>query len=189
MRFLDEWRAERRRRHRAALYVRSLLAEPAPADARWLADAASGGDVDHAAWELRYARRALGVLGAQRDALDDRTGSLVARALGESFARDPRIDPGKREIAERQFDVRLGSYREALAARGAREATGVRLARTLLAYAGRIAPTEGDLARAADLLGGYIAEANEALRHHFGAAVLPEHLPPSATVRPAESPG
>ena len=189
MRILAEWRAERQRRHRATLYVQGLLAEPAPSDTRWLADAASGGDADHAAWELRYARRALGVLGAQRDALDDRTASLVARALGESFARDPRIDPGKREIAERQFNVRLGSYREALAARGAREATGVRLARTLLAYAGRVAPGEGDLTRAADLLGGYIADANEALRHHFGVAVLPEHLPPSAAVGPAERSG
>jgi hypothetical protein len=180
MPFLGEWRAERQRRRRAALYVQGLLADPSPADARWLADAAAGGDVDHAAWELRYARRALGLLGAQRDALDDRTASLVAHALSASFGADPLIDPDKREVAERQFNTRLGSYREALAARGSREGTGVRLARMLLAYAGRVAPGPEELARAADLLSGYLAESNEALRREFGVAALPEHLPPSA---------
>lgn len=180
MPFLGEWRAERLRRRHAALYVQALLAEPAPGDARWLADAAAGGDLDHATWELRYARRALGLLGAQRDALDDRTASLVAHALEASFATDPLIDRDKREVAERQFNVRLGSYREALAARGSREGTSARLARMLLAYAGRVAPPESDLARAGELLGGYLSEANEALRRQFGVAVLPENVPPSA---------
>ena len=58
-----------------------LRGEPAAEDVAWLAHAATKGDTDHAAWELRYARRALGVLVAQRDALDDRTGSGVARAV------------------------------------------------------------------------------------------------------------
>lgn len=180
MHFLGEWRAERQRRRRATLYVQALLADPAPTDARWLADAAAGGDLDHATWELRYARRALGLLGAQRDALDDRTASLVAHALEASLAGDPLVDPDKREVAARQFNVRLGSYREALAARGSREGTAARLARMLLAYAGRVAPPEQDLARAGELLGGYLAEANQALRRQFGVAALPEHVPPSA---------
>ena len=180
MPFLGEWRADRQRRRRAAQYVQALLAEPSPPDVRWLADVAAGGDVDHAMWELRYARRALGLLAAQRDALDDRTASLVAHALAASLDTDPLIDPEKRDVAERQLNTRLGSYREALAARGSREGTGVRLARMLLAYAGRVAPGPDDLAHAADLLAGYLAEANDALRLHFGAAALPEHLPPSA---------
>ena len=74
---LDDWRAARMIRTRAAAYVAVLWRDPAPEEAQWLASH-SAGDLDHARWELRYARRALGLLTAQRDALDDRTASVVA---------------------------------------------------------------------------------------------------------------
>ena len=61
--------------------MRTLMSEPGPDDVDWLATRATRGDIDHARWELRYLRRALGVLVAQRDSLDDRTPSEVLRAL------------------------------------------------------------------------------------------------------------
>ncbi|MBI1810184.1 MAG: hypothetical protein HYR75_09830, partial [Gemmatimonadetes bacterium] len=63
-----EWRVDRERKRRAGAFLAALRREPDDADVRWLADAAAQGDVDHARWELRYARLALGVLTAQRDA-------------------------------------------------------------------------------------------------------------------------
>ena len=40
---------------------------------------------------LRYARAAIGLLLAQRDALDDRTAAELAAAIGVMLDRDPRI--------------------------------------------------------------------------------------------------
>src|SRR6478609_4419409 len=85
------WRAERELQRKAATYVAALFHEPAPADVEWLTANATRGDVDHAQWELRYARRALGLIAAQRDALNDRTASVVAREISEAFARDQHI--------------------------------------------------------------------------------------------------
>src|SRR5438270_511527 len=117
MPFLARWRAERDLQRKAAGFVAVLFAEPDPADAQWLAATATRGDLDHAQWELRYARRALGLIAAQRDALDDRTASIVARELSEAFSRDSRIAAGMTETAERQFNARLSAYREGLAAK------------------------------------------------------------------------
>ncbi len=83
--FLRAWREERLLRQRAAAYVRTLSGEPEAADVDGLARDVTRGDVDHARWELRYARRALGLLVAGRDALDDRTASVVARELAASL--------------------------------------------------------------------------------------------------------
>jgi hypothetical protein len=94
-------------RRTAALYVRTLLTDPDDADVSWLSDAATRGDSDRARWELRYARRAAGLLSAERDALDDRTASAVARELGESWAKDPNIAADMRHAAEQQFNARL----------------------------------------------------------------------------------
>ena len=71
MGLLGDWQADRERRRRAAAFVRTLHQEPDPSDVAWLARFITAGDSDHAAWELRYARRALGFLVAQRDAPDD----------------------------------------------------------------------------------------------------------------------
>ena len=92
------WRAERDLQRKADRYVERLVAEPGDDDVRWLAHAATRGDTDHARWELRYAKRALGLLTAERDALDDRTGSLVARAL-TAFAKvsQPSFFPASAE--------------------------------------------------------------------------------------------
>jgi hypothetical protein len=176
-----EWREERRLRRKAAAYTQTLHAEPREDDVAWLASAATGGDADRARWELRYARRALGLLVAQRDALDDRTGSAVAREILTALANDPNVGAGKARVAERQFNQRLRTYTDAIAARRAFGASGLALA--LMASAGvAVPPSEAELARGMAILDGYLAEANEALRRTFGVASLPENIPPSATL-------
>ena len=176
----SRWRAERQFQRKAAQYVDQIEAEPAAEDVRWLADAATRGDDDHARWELRYARAAIGLLVAQRDALDDRTASVVGRALSDRFDRDDRIDRDRRYLAERQFNARLSAYRDAFATR--LSSTPV-LGQTLLAFAGgAFRDAEAEVARASSILTGYEREANDALRSVFGAAALPENLPPSALV-------
>lgn len=177
------WRAERDLQRKAAAYVATLFNEPDPADVQWLAGAATRGDMDHAAWELRYARRALGLIAAQRDALDDRTASVVAREISESLQKDPNIAPGMLDTAERQFNARLSAYRDGLAAR-AGAATGTRMGQTLFAFAGGSFRREDEnIIRAGELLAAYLAEANAALRSTFGAVALPENVPPSALVQ------
>ena len=175
--------AARDAKRQAASYVRVLWEEPAEADVRWLAETATGGDLDHARWELRYARRALGLLVAQRDALDDRTGSVVARAAAETLASDPAIAVGAAELAGRQFNERLAAYRDALQQRS-RETPGTRLGRVLLVFAGSVRAARGaGLAPAGELLTRYLEEANAALRQAFGAPDLPEDARPSTLGR------
>ena len=178
--FTPEWRAGRSRRRRASAFADLVRREPLDADARWLADAAAGGDLDHARWELRYARWSLAALSSQRDALDDLTASDVLHALVQAISTDDAIEPGMRALVEHQFNDRLTGYREAMAARGGLVGGGERLGRVLLAFASDGARSAGTpLARAVELLSAYLAEANEALRAIYGAATLPEHLPPS----------
>jgi hypothetical protein len=177
--FFREWRAARQLQRKAEQFVAQVVAEPAQADVTWLATAATKGDEDHARWELRYARRAMGLLVAQRDALDDRTGSLVARALGEAFQRDERIGADRRDLAERQFNARLSAYRDAIGARVSDVST--RLGQTLLAFSGgSFKDVDDNVRRAGGLVDAYAKEANEALRTVFGTAALPENVPPSA---------
>jgi hypothetical protein len=191
MRFWRRWQAERELRRRAVAYVAALQREPELPDVAWLADSATGGDRDHARWELRYARWAIGLLVAERDALDDRTPSAVAHALTEALARDPNIAAEKLPVAQRQLNARLRRYGDALGARRASEPTGTRLGRTLLDFAtatrGAPLPPDEHVVRAGELLSGYVADANEALRAAFGAASLPEHEPPSAVHGAAHS--
>ena len=180
MTLFARWRSERDFQRKAQRFVQRLLAEPSDEDVRWLAQAATHGDTDHSRWELRYARRSLVLITAQRDALDDRTGSMVARALADATANDPQVAPEMREIAERQFNARLSAYRDALAAR-AGAATAARLGQTLFAFAGgSFRQVDEHIARGGDLLGAYLAEANAALRDSFGKVSLPENVPPSA---------
>jgi hypothetical protein len=177
------WRHGRALRARASAYVEALSQEPAEQDVRWLAETATHGDDDHARWELRYARQALGLLTAQRDALDDKTGSAVAQTLAEALGRDRRVAPGKLGIAERQLNERITAYADAL---GNREGAGSgwHLGRTLLRFAGcrETVPPEA-VGRAAEITSGYLAEANEALREAFGAAMLPDNERPSVLRR------
>jgi hypothetical protein len=188
------WRAERDLRRRSVAYVASLLEEPSDPDARWLADAATRGDLDHARWELRYARRAVGLIVAQRDALDDRTGSSVGRALAEAFERDPNIATDRLAVARHQFNSRLGAYRDILTSRppatrtaGPRPPGGetqLRLGRILLAFAGGpVGPNTREVPRAGEIVTSYIDAAHEALRNAFGVASLPEDVTPSAMQR------
>lgn len=173
------WFAERPLRQRAVAYVEALLQEPADEDSRWLAGLASG-DADHARWELRYARRALGLQVAGRDALDDRTASVVAEALTSALRTHNQVAADKLAVVERQLNARLRGYGDALMQRGGGEPTAVRLARVLLAFAGARDPGDpAAIARAGEILGGYVTGANEALRAQFGAASLPDDVAPS----------
>jgi len=178
--FFTAWREQRRLRRAAAAYVQQLLAEPEPDDVAWLASVATSGDADRARWELRYSRRAAGLLSAERDALDDRTASAVARELGESWAADRNVAAGMRHMAERQFNARLHALGQAIAARSSPEPTGTRLGRALLMSAGLFAPQAADVERAGAIVARYLGQANESLRRLFGTATLPEDIPPSA---------
>lgn len=173
-----------RRRQQAEAVAAALFRDPAEADVLWLADSAAGGDTDHARWELRYARRALGLIAAQRDALDDRTASDVAAAISAAFAIDPHIAPAHRQLAERQFNDRVTTYREALQSRGGTIGPADKLGRMLLAFASDSARTAGTpLARAIELMSAYLAEASEALKEAYGGAPpLAEDKKPSELV-------
>jgi hypothetical protein len=194
MPFLARWRAERNLRRRSATYVATLLEDPSDEDTEWLAAAATRGDLDHARWELRYARRAVGLVVAQRDALDDRTGSSVGRALAEAFERDPNIASDRLAVARHQFNARLGAYRDVLTSRptSARTAggaptvaqTATRLGQILMAFAGGpVGPTSREVPRAGQIISGYVDSAHQALREAFGVASLPEDITPSALQR------
>lgn len=170
---------EREGRRRAAGFVSALWAEPADEDVAWLAGVATAGDLDHARWELRYARRAIGLLVAQRDALDDRTSSLVAGELGQALTRDPAVAVDMVPLAERQFNDRLAAYRDALRQRSA-EPLAARLGRVLLVFAGSVRAARGaGLQQAAEILARYLEETNALLRARFGEVELPEDVRPS----------
>jgi hypothetical protein len=178
--FTAAWRTRRERRRRALVIAEALRREPDDADVLWLADAAASGDVDHARWELRYARAALGLFVAQRDALDDRTAAEIAAAFTDLLAGDPRVAEDRRELAARQFNERLLGYREAMQVRGgpitAQDAAG----RCLLAFASDGARTAGaPLAYAIELLERFADESATVLRATYGEARLPEDVPPS----------
>jgi hypothetical protein len=179
MAFFQRWRVERQLQKKAGQYLRSIGREPSSEDVAWLATEATRGDEDHARWELRYARCALGLLIAQRDALDDLTASVVAAAIAQAFQEDARIDPDRLDLAGRQFNARLSAYRDAMGVRGSEGSS--RLGQTLLAFAGAaFKGADENVHRAGRILSAYEKEANESLRAVFGAAVLPEHVPPSA---------
>ncbi len=183
MRLFRSFRDDRALHRGSASYVDALMVEPAAADVAWLAASATRGDPDHATWELRYLRRAVGVLVAQRDALDDRTPSEVLRTLVARMERDPMVDGELRELAERQFNARLSAYRDAFTTRG-HGTPAARVAQNLLAFAG--GPIRADdpvVVRGAALVAEYLASALETLRASFGTAELPEDVPPSQVAR------
>jgi hypothetical protein len=182
MSWFSQRRETKEQQRKADEFVRQILREPEDGDARWLAAAAMRGDLDHARWELRYARRALGLIAAERDALDDRTASIVAHALSDALPRDPNIAPDMLETAERQFNARLSAYRDGLDARG-EPGTDIRMGQTLFAFSGAALSGDATAIHAAGaLLARYLAEANAALRASFGKVSLPDDVPPSALI-------
>jgi hypothetical protein len=159
------------------------MQEPSPLNVEWLSVNATRGDEDHARWELRYVRRALGVLVAQRDSLDDRTPSAVLRALADRMERDPHVDGELRELSERQFNARLSAYRDAFMSRGI-GTPALRVAQNLLAFAG--GPIRADdpvVKHGATLVSEYVQWANEKLREAFGTPALPDDVAPSQIAR------
>lgn len=180
---IRRWRNEHALERRATGVARAALAEPDESDVRWLAERGTGGDEDHARWEWRYARRAFAIIVAQRDALDDRTGSAVAAAIGSALARDPMIDASKRKVAARQFNDRLAGYADILRDRDPSVPTSERLARALFAFAGTTEPSSADLLRGATALSAMLADLHGALALHFGSANLPPDVAPSELLR------
>jgi hypothetical protein len=180
MSFLSRLAQRRALRRKALKYVRTLHAEPGESDVAWLASVDPGGDEDHAAWELRYARLALGVLAAERDALDDRVPAAVAHAVTESLSSDRRIAAAMLPLAERQFGARLATYRDAVGRKHAGDPLDQRLGRTLLEFTSHAeVPDQRTIDRAGRIAQAYMRSASAALLEVFGRASLPEDVKPS----------
>jgi hypothetical protein len=163
---------------RVQQYVDAVSTEPDEGDVRWLATAGDG-DEDRARWELRYARRAIGLLVAQRDALDDRTASVVARELHRALQMDRNVAASMVLVAEKQLTDRVRAYRAGLEGRALGEAVERRLARVLVG--GTRSPSQAEvLERGAAIAQRYLDGAHEALRRAFGVADVPTEQPPSA---------
>jgi hypothetical protein len=174
MSLLSEWKASRERRHRAETYVAGRIAPPDAADIEWLSQLT--GNIELATRELMYARRAIGLVVAERDALDDQTASDVAHALSAALeSRDMRLIGTHTEWASR-----WRAYTDTLASRGNSDGPALRMARVLLKWAGVADPSEPILARAVEFIAADRASANEALRAAFGVATLPEDVRPSS---------
>ena len=174
MRWLAEWRAVRGRRRRADGYLHAMLLPPESADVQWMESLAVRPDV--ARRELVFARRAIGLIVAERDALDDRTASDVAHQLAVVIASEVRDVPDM----GRAWSERWRAYTATLAVRGESEAPAARLARVLLAGVGVTSPNTQELVRATQFVLATRTRANEALRAVFGVASLPDDVRPSA---------
>ena len=179
MSFLTEWRVARERRRRAAVYLGAMTQHVAPADIEWLSRIVEGRNERLATRELEFARRAIGLIVAERDALDDRTASDVAHQLATIISSESRRD----SVAGRAWSERWRAYTGALAARGSLESPAARMARVMLAGTGVEAPTHEQLVRGTQHMLAVRSAANEALRTAYGSASLPEDIRPSA-VRP-----
>lgn len=181
--FLVAWpfgksKATEQRRRSVLSYVSRASIEPDDPDVEWLASAIGDGDIDRARWELRYARRALALLVAERDALDDRTGSEVARELRQALQMDRSVAAGMVGLAERQLNERLSYFRSGFSDRSTIEPLDSRLARVFLDRSG-VRNVSGNADRAADIIRRYVETSQDALRAAFGVAAVPEDLPPS----------
>lgn len=170
-----EWKAARERRQRATNYLATLLPDAPAGEIEWFTTV-SGFDRDVVKRELRLARRAIGLIVAERDALDDRTASDVAHVLADEIRSEGRHDA----LLGRTWAERWRAFSGALTARGVADAPATRLGRVLLAALGIDAPTSEQLAHVAQWVVASRTEANEALRAAFGVASLPEDVKPSA---------
>jgi hypothetical protein len=171
-------KAAEQRRRAVQSYVLDASSEPDDADVQWLVSVVGDGDADRARWELRYARRAFALLVAERDALDDRTGSLVSREMRQALHMDRSVAAGMVAVAERQLNQRLTYFRTAFADRSAGEAVDVRVARVFLDRLG-VRDISGNVGWAATIVRRYFDASQDALRAAFGVASVPEDQPPS----------
>ncbi len=174
MGFWAVWKASRLRRQRVEGYLTHLVGEPDAALLRWLTLRA--GSADAARRELVFSRRAIGLIVAERDALDDRTAADVAHELEPVVGAEARRDAG----AGRLWAERWRAYTAALAVRGNPESPAARLARVLLSGVGITEPTADDLQRTTAYVHDTRAYLNEQLRLAFGAVSLPDDVRPSA---------
>jgi hypothetical protein len=171
------WRAGRDRRRLASRYLDALPRAVAPSDAVWLCDMGVGEEI--ARRELAFALRAVALIVAERDALDDRTASDVAHRLAPEIQREFHANAG----TGRAWDQRWRAYTGALAVRGDAHPPAVRLARVLLGGAGLVSPGPEQVARASVFVTDARTRANESLRQVFGVASLPDDIRPSALGR------
>jgi hypothetical protein len=118
------------------------------------------------------------LLVAERDALDDRTGSLVAREMRQALQMDRGVAAGMVAVAERQLNQRLTSFRMALADRSSGDSPDLRVSRELLDRVG-VRDMSGNVGRGAAVVRKYFESAQDALRRAFGIASVPEDVPPS----------
>lgn len=151
-----------------------MLRAPESADVSWLVSIGVSETV--AQRELTFAKRAIGLIVAERDALDDRTASEVAHKLAPVISREAKGAAG----LGREWAARWRAYTAALAVRGNVEAPATRLARVLLAGAGVGDPSNQQVMRATESLLNTRGAANIALRDVFGVAALPDDVRPSA---------
>ncbi len=178
MGLLASFREQRRRQGLAERYVAALLRPPAPDDLAWLMQV-GGGTAESATVELAFAQRAIGLIVAERDALDDRTAADVSHALDAVVAREAR----QRQGVAADWAAHWRDYADALASRGRSEAPLRRIARVLLRRAGVADPESAAIDRALEIVTAFRHAANAALRDAYGAASLPEDRPPSALLR------
>jgi hypothetical protein len=178
---MNRWtpqRADRAWERRAAAFVSTLMTEPDPTAVEQLT-AVGDRDTDHARWELRYLRRAIGLLIAGRDALDDRTASMVGHALARAVEQDPSAAPAMRVVSAAQFNARLRVYRDIVGQRGATRTPVSRIGEALVEFAGGTVADERS-AWASNWVAAELDRCNEALRQEFGTAELPDDVAPSA---------
>lgn len=174
MSLIAEWRASRERKRRADRYLTALLTPPSGDEISWLS--ALCGDRQKAERELIFMRRALGLIVAERDALDDRTASDVAHALAATNDAEARRSPE----TGREWVSRWRTYSAAMALRGQAESPAMRLAKVMLEGASVAHPSTEGLERAVQIVLSARAQANELLRDVFGVASLPDDVRPSA---------
>ncbi len=151
-----------------------MLGAPDSIDLEWMNGVVNNERVAHR--ELAFGRRAIALIVAEHDALDDRTASNVAHLLAAVIDREASNEP---EMG-RAWIERWRAYSAALAARGGGESISARLAKVLLAGAGVPHATSPEIARATQFVIGTRSRANEALRAAFGEASMPEDVRPSA---------
>ncbi len=169
---------KRRRQGLAERYVAALLRPAAADDVAWLS-AAGGGSAERSTRELAFAQRAIGLIVAERDALDDLTAADVSHALDAVVASEARARSG--EVAE--WSAHWRDYADAMAARGRAEPPLGRIARVLLRRVGVAEPDADQLARGVNIVTAFRHSANDVLREVYGSATLPEDRPPSAVLR------
>ncbi len=178
MGILATLREQRRRQALAEQYLRSVLTEPAADDIAWLTGA-TGASRELALIELAFSQKAIALIVAERDALDDRTAADVSHAIDAVVAREARV---RRNVVE-EWHAHWREYADALAARGRAEPPLTRISRVLLRRSGVAEPLAEQLARAVRIVTGFRHGANDALRAAFGSASLPEDMAPSELLR------